>query len=718
MDRRPRTYGKKALELFSVICKNGGEIELGFAVSRLRPQTRQYLKQIGALKFVRNQGDLFKVTTQDQGRVLIEVCLSLKFCPKAKERQGCKDLNCGMLHVCPYYIKGKCAHGQKCRLSHKIQSSSLQNFFPVSIEGYDNETLIKLMQKAVDDTESERAAANNPIPDICKFYNNALGCSKKDKCPFLHVCQHFVDGKCKFGDTCKRVHHFKEQHNLEVLSNHQLERFDLPMILHILSGRERKRSTSSSSDTSDTTASTPRKSRANGVAPIPKSPNGAATSNSSSAAPCIKNKEDAEICGFYLRGCCNYGNNCMNHHTKLPYLWQWRGTGGSWESLPSDMNVMVERSYCQLSEGEQYPISIDGEMYSIVYKDMTAVPRHPDVPKLELRRLSTASSVEAPPGHVYSTRWVWYWMDENGKWQSYDSPENGKAPSTTCSKALEKGFLAGEGTHDFSAGMFKYTLHFDKLYQKNNTTGNKRPVRRIPEFVAENDMKEIAKRRKAAAAAAAAASESSSGGPSSTVLPKHWDPIPDDKDFICVQLSSTSPEYKKIEAQFLSSLDTSRRIVKIERIQNPDLWMQFAQKKERMEKKSKCIPEERSLFHGTASDIVTAICQQGFDWRLCGKHGTAYGKGSYFASTAAYSHRYSSSNSLYSNRASQQMFVAKVLVGSYTVGSSSYTRPPAKDPAKPHGELYDSCVNDEQNPGIFVVFDNSQVYPEFLISYL
>ena len=36
---------------------------------------------------------------------------------------------------------------------------------------------------------------------------------------------------------------------------------------------------------------------------------------------------------------------------------------------------------------------------------------------------------------------------------------------------------------------------------------------------------------------------------------------------------------------------------------------------------------ERSLFHGTSSSAVEAICRKGFDWRLCGKHGTLYGQG-------------------------------------------------------------------------------------------
>lgn len=36
---------------------------------------------------------------------------------------------------------------------------------------------------------------------------------------------------------------------------------------------------------------------------------------------------------------------------------------------------------------------------------------------------------------------------------------------------------------------------------------------------------------------------------------------------------------------------------------------------------------EKKLFHGTDSKYVDVICHTNFDWRICGTHGTAYGKG-------------------------------------------------------------------------------------------
>ena len=61
----------------------------------------------------------------------------------------------------------------------------------------------------------------------------------------------------------------------------------------------------------------------------------------------------------------------------------------------------------------------------------------------KVRRLSTVSSVVAPAGHIFSTRWNWYWQDENHMWQSYDTPGDGHDVNTTGSTCLEKDYVAG-----------------------------------------------------------------------------------------------------------------------------------------------------------------------------------------------------------------------------------------------------------------------------------
>ncbi|POI25466.1 hypothetical protein CIB84_010786, partial [Bambusicola thoracicus] len=83
--------------------------------------------------------------------------------------------------------------------------------------------------------------------------------------------------------------------------------------------------------------------------------------------------------------------------------------------------------------------------------------------------------------------------------------------------------------------------------------------------------------------------------------------------------------------------------------------------------------------------------------------------GSYFARDASYSDAYCRDGSH-----TKTMFQARVLVGEFTVGRSSYVHPPLKDDQN----FYDSCVNSSSNPSIFVIFEKQQVYPEYLIEYL
>jgi poly [ADP-ribose] polymerase 7/11/12/13 len=122
--------------------------------------------------------------------------------------------------------------------------------------------------------------------------------------------------------------------------------------------------------------------------------------------------------------------------------------------------------------------------------------------------------------------------------------------------------------------------------------------------------------------------------------------------------------------------------------------------------------DERSLFHGTDTlDICRGICINNFDFRKSGKNATAYGEGSYFARDASYSHHYTKA----SKSDERYMFRAKVLVGKFTQGRSDYRRPP-EIPGESH-KLYDACVDSPIDPSIFVVFDRSQTYPEYLIKY-
>ncbi|KPP67272.1 poly-like [Scleropages formosus] len=202
--------------------------------------------------------------------------------------------------------------------------------------------------------------------------------------------------------------------------------------------------------------------------------------------------------------------------------------------------------------------------------------------------------------------------------------------------------------------------------------------------------------------------------------------------FKAVPLYRDTFEYQEIRRLFERTMDAP--IKTIHRIQNLDLWeffcrvnifcylLVFRRKKAQLKKLNRALNiEEKKLFHGTDHENVHPICKYNFDLRLSGMHGRVYGKGIYFARDAKYSSKYCqttwntslTTSSVGSSTSWKTVFLARVLVGEYTLGERDICRPPSKDSTS----FYDSCVDDVANPKIFVIFDSSQIYPEYVIEF-
>lgn len=122
---------------------------------------------------------------------------------------------------------------------------------------------------------------------------------------------------------------------------------------------------------------------------------------------------------------------------------------------------------------------------------------------------------------------------------------------------------------------------------------------------------------------------------------------------------------------------------------------------------------ERTLFHGTTPDLAKVIEHQNLDPRLSGTNGTLYGKGTYFAVESSYSDSYAEKD----DDGHKFMFMVDVLTGRYCKGDESYKRPPPIDTSNPYSPLYDSCVDDINNPSIYCIFHDSQFCINYLIEY-
>ncbi|NWI33539.1 PAR12 polymerase, partial [Sula dactylatra] len=616
-----------------------------------------------------------------------------------------------------------------CKYSHDIISAENKKVLKAhELSGLDeNELRVLLLQ-------------NDPflLPDVCLHYNRRDGsCSLQSNCNKLHICRHFLQGECTFF-PCKKSHNLLDTHALRVLETGGIDRniaLNIQTIYHhkylelnkeLKKGRIQnykpreivfkksaairiKELTTSLQTVGSTLPVPPSEvkylaevlvqqccslsSHAGPSSNVPgqsehQLPTGAGgkdkdKKDNSSAKASKDNKEDEcdEICVFYVWKYCKHKNKCRFVHYHLPYRWQVHN-GITWKDL--SMMEEIEKAYCDPKISSIADRNID-------FQTMTCSSSL-------LRRLSTPSSVTKPT-FALTTQWIWYWKNDQGQWIEYGQQGEGSGENSPSSDILENLYLAVPcGTVPFQAGLHHYELSFKEMIQTNKSFKTRRQVRRRPKFVSFEDVQKTKK------------GERDSSIPNQA-CPSHWDrsALPD-FGYKAVEISNTTSEYNQIKQLFLQTMK-SYEVLRIQRIQNPSLWKVFQWQKEQMKRENggKEV-NEKLLFHGTKVSFMEAICIHNFDWRICGSNGTNYGKGSYFARDASYSHAYC--QALVKPNI---MFVARVLVGNYVKGNAAYVRPPTK--SADGLRFYDSCVDDETNPSIFVVFEKYQIYPEYLIEY-
>jgi hypothetical protein len=90
-----------------------------------------------------------------------------------------------------------------------------------------------------------------------------------------------------------------------------------------------------------------------------------------------------------------------------------------------------------------------------------------------------------------------------------------------------------------------------------------------------------------------------------------------------------------------------------------------------------------------------------------------YGRGVYFAPNFSYSAQNTYAVPDMSGR--KHVYQTRVLTGHYTVGNQSYIVPPLKTGSATSADRFDSVVDRQNNPQVFVTFNDTQAYPEYLI---
>ncbi|KAM8852966.1 protein mono-ADP-ribosyltransferase TIPARP [Synchiropus picturatus] len=430
--------------------------------------------------------------------------------------------------------------------------------------------------------------------------------------------------------------------------------------------------------------------------------------------------DSVDICVDFLQGRCVYGNDCAQHHTVLPYHWQIRRSSSQkWQSVGDESQEQLERLYCN-PDNEQVRLKYQGRVFTLDFGAMRVCDMDFD----NIRRLTTPPSPQATPSPNPTpschTMWKYYCRDNFG-WREYSEP---------VVKLIEEASARGLKEVRFITLQNQYILNIREGFQQNAVFGFRRQIKKRPMFMSSVMLTPHLQTLGGLSLSSLSSSSSSSStdlsasqplSPTTTnppsLFPETWLPMTMSQDFLQVPVSREDRSYRTVYSLFHKTVsETKFRIIKILRVQNPFLWEKYKRKKEYMSRRMSEMDRllsERHLFHGTSADAVEGICKHNFDPRVCGKHATMFGQGSYFARKAVYSHNFSKR----STKGVHCMFLAKVLTGRFTVGNPSMRRPPPINPCDASSDLYDSCVDNWLDPQIYVIFNDDQSYPYFIIMY-
>ncbi|XP_042362376.1 LOW QUALITY PROTEIN: uncharacterized protein parp10 [Plectropomus leopardus] len=182
------------------------------------------------------------------------------------------------------------------------------------------------------------------------------------------------------------------------------------------------------------------------------------------------------------------------------------------------------------------------------------------------------------------------------------------------------------------------------------------------------------------------------------------------------KVDEESDEFQNVVKSFYETIQeyhSKIRIIQVEKLMNRLLYNQYKLKKASVVQRATYPEVERTLYHGTSETSVKEICVHGFNRSFCGKNATVYGQGVYFAVNSALSvqDQYSPPNA----DGHKFVFVSKVLTGDYTKGCHSMKAAPLKET----GDIplrYDSVTDDITKPTMFVIFNDTQAFPEYLIT--
>ncbi|WAR21760.1 PAR14-like protein [Mya arenaria] len=209
-------------------------------------------------------------------------------------------------------------------------------------------------------------------------------------------------------------------------------------------------------------------------------------------------------------------------------------------------------------------------------------------------------------------------------------------------------------------------------------------------------------------------------------VPFIWKPMKG--NLLYYKMAPASQEYTDIAGKFSATSGAGFTIYAIEKVQNKSLWLQYEAKKKQLEGQNPAgTKSEQFLWHGTSEDTVDSVNAHGFNRSYCGRNGhginehhvfanfrVAYGDGVYFAVHA--SDPCSNTYSIPGKEGLKRVYYCAVLTGVFILGKQGMRFPPP-NPNGGKNALYDSVVNNVRNPGLHIIFNDTQAYPLYIVTF-
>ena len=191
-------------EIMHILLSTSGNLSIQSLLEALKDKVKITFEENALEDFLHGK---FQMETQP-GRAakFVKASTLVRLCRNHKNMLSGKRCNCNTLHVCKFYLLSTCPI-INCKFGHDLTT---EHNIQVLKRHFLHRVLIRDIKCVVQSPDSRNGTT---VPAVCKFYNANKGCMRGDRldcggiCHHLHICQHYIFGKCKFENHgCKRSH--------------------------------------------------------------------------------------------------------------------------------------------------------------------------------------------------------------------------------------------------------------------------------------------------------------------------------------------------------------------------------------------------------------------------------------------------------------------------------------------------------------------------------